>query len=238
MHIVSLRPAIAMIELIFALLIMGIVMMSAPMLISTASKSSAVSTQQEAINEAAAQLNMILGFHWDEQDTDERYPDPLLIVDSTTTDLNVSGTSARRSGTPSESFRAYVREDGVQNLRASSTLTKEEAAGTEEDDMDDFHDTTVHLALQGVGTAGYVETTTVNIKRDVIYMNDDTTQGGYNHSAITYNPTAPSAVSSNIKAAVVTLTSSSDADELQKNIVLAAFACNIGGYKLDDLDMP
>ena len=124
MHIVSLRPAIAMIELIFALLIMGIVMMSAPMLISTASKSSAVSTQQEAINEAAAQLNMILGFHWDEQDTDERYPDPLLIVDSTTSGLGVSGTTARRIGTPSESFRAFVREDGAENLNASSTLTK------------------------------------------------------------------------------------------------------------------
>jgi hypothetical protein len=69
MNKTTLRPAIAMVELIFAIVIMGIVLMSAPMLISTASKSGYVAIQQEAINEAASQVNMIMGYHWDENNT-------------------------------------------------------------------------------------------------------------------------------------------------------------------------
>jgi len=64
------RPAIAMIELIFAIVIMGIVMMSAPMLVSTASKSGFVAIQQEGISEVASQLNMILSYAWDENNAD------------------------------------------------------------------------------------------------------------------------------------------------------------------------
>ncbi len=44
------RPAIAMIELIFAIVIIGIVLMSVPQLISTAAKSGYVTIQQEAIS--------------------------------------------------------------------------------------------------------------------------------------------------------------------------------------------
>ena len=74
------RPAIAMIELIFAIVIMGIILMSAPMLISTATKSGYVAIQQEAINEAASQINMIMGYHWDEGSSNEFFIDPILTV--------------------------------------------------------------------------------------------------------------------------------------------------------------
>ena len=235
MYKTKLRPAIAMIELIFSLVIMGIVLMSAPMLISTASKSSYVATQQEAINEGAAQLNMILSYHWDEQDTNESYPDPLLIVSSTTTDLNVSGHTGRRKGTPKESFRSFVREDGVQNLPATSALGKE---GTLINDIDDVHNTTINLILSGTDKAGNVDTN-ISVLREVVYMNDDTTSsGGYNKPSITYDPLTVSISSTNIKAVVVTLTSNSGADELERKIVLAAFTCNIGRYKLEEKVMP
>ena len=72
------RPAIAMIELIFAIVIMGIILMSAPMLISTAAKSGYVAIQQEAINEAASRVNMIMTFHWDANSADETVLDPIL----------------------------------------------------------------------------------------------------------------------------------------------------------------
>ena len=65
------RKAIAMIELIFAIVIMGIILMSAPMLISNASQSGYVAMQQEGINEAATQVNMIMGHYWDENNVDE-----------------------------------------------------------------------------------------------------------------------------------------------------------------------
>lgn len=230
------RPAIAMIELIFAIVIMGIILMSAPMLISTASKGGYVAIQQEAINEAASQLNMILGYHWDENDADERYLDHILIATGGDAELNEYDNTARRLGTPPESYRTFVRADGVRSN--TSTLGKDtnETQDDEFDDMDDFTGTTTSLVLVPEGTlvTDYIETTTIDISRTVSYISDDT---AYNASNMTYNydPLTPSN-NTNIKSITVTLSSSSGLDELEKEITLHAFSCNIGGYKLEEMD--
>ncbi len=233
----TLRPAIAMIELIFAIVIMGIVLMSAPMLISTATKSGYVTIQQEAINEAASQINMIIGYHWDENDTDEMYLDPILVVSATgSSDLNILGTTGRRRGTPKESYRTFIRSDGTDDLSAS-TSPGSETGETAEDDIDDFIGNTI-LTLEDI-KAGNIETDTINISTAISYSTD--TVGGYNQSNITYNPfTSSGGATTNIKSITVTLTSIPSAtvttvpDELDKEIVLRAFSCNIGGYKLEE----
>ena len=135
------RPAIAMLELIFAIVIMGIILMSAPQLISTAAQSGYVAIQQEAINEAASQVNMIMGYQWDENDVDERYIDPILQVANGDTELDEEGNTSRRLGTPEESYRTFVRSDGVDNLAASTIGTSDagETGDHDEDDIDDFN---------------------------------------------------------------------------------------------------
>lgn len=230
MYYRELRPAVAMIELIFALVIMGIVLMSAPQMISTATKSSYVTIQQESISEAASQVNMILGYHWDEQDTNESFIDPILSVNAGDSELNVSGTTGKRKGTPSSSERSFVRNDGQHDIPATpaSDLGTE---GTEpiEDDMDDFEGKTTHLTLEG-SYAGNTETTTIEINSTVFYLND---AANYNSALITYSPTTPQSDSTNIKGIGVNVSSTSDAEELDKLIVLWAFSCNVGGYKLE-----
>lgn len=227
------RPAIAMLELIFAIVIMGIILMSAPQLISTAAKSGYVAIQQEAINEAASQVNMIMGYQWDESDVDERYIDPILIS-SGDTDLNEVGTTGRRIGTPEESYRTFIRADGVDDLNASVLGT--DVGDTEEDDIDDFSGTSTDLVLIPEPTlaANYVETTTINIAREVQYSSDT---ADYNQATIMFDPfTASGGGTTNIKSITVTLTSTSGLDELEKEIILRAFSCNIGGYKLEEKD--
>ena len=235
MNTKTLRPAIAMIELIFAIVIMGIILMSAPMLISTATKSGYVAIQQEAINEAASQINMIMGYHWDENDANEIYLDPILRVSNGYTDLDEDGTTGRRSGTPRESYRSFIRSDGTDDLNASASISFTSDVETEEDDIDDFTGTTAHLVLIPEPTlkANYVETTTIDINRTVSYSNDT---ADYNSSSIVYNPFTASGGTTNIKSITVTLTSSSGLEELEKNIVLRSFSCNIGGYKLEERD--
>ncbi len=231
------RPAIAMLELIFAIVIMGIILMSAPQLISTASQSGFVAIQQEGINEAASQVNMIMGYHWDENDADERYIDPILTVTNTSgnADLSEEGNTSRRLGTPQESYRSFVRSDGV-NLSASTALGSE-TGETEEDDMDDFDDTNTSLVFVPETTyeanqADYIETTTIKIARDIVYSSDN---ANYNQSTITFDPSFTDAgATTNIKSITVTLTSDSGVDELAKKITLHAFSCNIGGYKLEE----
>jgi len=241
MHTYS-RPGIAMIELIFAIVIMGIALMSAPMLISTATKSGYVAIQQESINEAASHLNMIMGYHWDEASADERYLDPILHVTAGDTDLNESTGTGRRMGTPKESWRSFIRTDGIRNLNASNASTFGFGTGKDggeivKDDIDDFSATDTPLTLIGSSTdIDYVDT--INIATTVSYIDDNTTAGNYQVSGITFTPNYASspAGTTNIKHIQVSLTSTSSVEELDKNIVLHAFSCNIGGYTLETKD--
>lgn len=241
MNKITLRPAIAMLELIFAIVIMGIIMMSAPMLISTATKSGYVAIQQESINEAASRVNMIMGYHWDENSADETILDPILQTASPVTDLREATYSdgngtGRRIGTPPESYRSFVRPDG---LRLSASTLGVDPGDAGEDDMDDFFtgiDTSLVLITEPTLVANYIETTTININTLISYSADGVT-GGYNQSSITYDPfTAAGGTTTNIKSITATLTSISGQDELKKNIVLRGFSCNIGGYKLEEKD--
>ncbi|MEA1953005.1 MAG: type II secretion system protein [Campylobacterota bacterium] len=226
------RPAVAMVELIFAIVIMGIAMMSAPMLISSASKSTFVALQQEGINEVSTRINIIMGYAWDEQSTDYRYVPPILHVTDGANELDVDGNTGRRVGTPEQSQRTFILSDanGSTDLNATTTLGSE----GDEDDIDDFIGV-ITLSLVEDADVDYIEKTTVNIKTDVSYASD-TVEGGYSAGhTISYAPFGATAGSSNIKTIEVTLTSTSSVDELNdKKITLRAFSCNVGGYKFEE----
>lgn len=225
----TLRPAIAMIELIFAIVIIGITLMSAPMLISTAAKSGYAAIVQEAINATSSQVNMIMGYHWDENSADELFLDPILGVSAGSSDLNESFPSGRRIGTPAESSRCFVRSD---NQRLDATPIG--SGNSAKNDINDFAGYTDLFEIE-FSLADYIEKTTIDINTAISYNNDNVS-GGYNQSSITFNPFSNAATGSttNIKSIIVTLTSSSAADELKKSIIMSAFSCNIGGYELEE----
>lgn len=236
------RPAIAMLELIFAIVIMGIILMSAPMLISTASKSGYVAIQQESINEAASRINMIMGYHWDENSSDETILDPILQTESPVTDLSEStyidgNGTGRRIGTPKESYRSFIKPDGTRG-----TATPAGSLGPDgiENDMDDFIGT-IGLILAGTGTgSNYIEKN-VTIATTVAYIDDAPDGSTYNTATNTLNFDADfdqtKGSTTSIKRISTILTSdAASPDELEKEITLHAFTCNIGGYKLDEKD--
>jgi len=233
------RPAIAMIELIFAIVVMGIVMMSAPMLLSTASKSGYASIQQEGINELATQINIIMGYQWDENNTQADYDSVVLSTNNSDANLNEVMITNRRAGTPIESFRKYISSEG-NATRASATAISWEENPAAKDDIDDFNGTSISLKPEELGgTSDYIEKTTINISRTVGYMSDNENDTGtYTNGGggtLTFNPTFTDAsATTNIKRIQVTLTSLSAADELAKTITLHAFSCNIGSYKLEE----
>jgi hypothetical protein len=217
-----------MIELIFAIVIMGIVLMSAPMLISTAASSVSVALQQEGINEAASRVSMILTYPWDQNDTNDSCIPPVLHVTSGDSELDeVSGTG-RRIGVPlSTNSRTF--KCGSNELNASAIS----ADGS--DDIDDFAgSTTLVVDTSGSGGKDYIEQTTVNIATAVTYISDN---ANYNTSSFTYVPSGGSATT-NIKEINVTLTSTSSVDEFSKTIALRRFSCNIGGFEYASKEMP
>jgi len=233
----SFRPAMAMIELIFALVVMGIVLMSAPALISTATKSSYIAIQQESINEAATQANIILTYPWDEANAEELGPEGILTsILNTNGDakLAISIDQPRRAGTPLESNRAAANP--LKSATRNQNLGRD---GINEpiDDMDDFHNLTTTLykeenvASPGGRQSDYIDQN-IQMNISVQYINDNTE---YNANTINFNPFTPSSQTSNIKHIRVQLTAAGDAaNELSKSITLHAFSCNIGNYVLNE----
>ena len=228
----NLRAASAMIELIFALVVMGIVMMSAPQLISTALQSTSVGLQQESINEAASRLNMILTYPWDQNDTNDSCIPPVLHVSNGDSELNEVGTTARRIGVDRNSS-SHTFICGDQEFSASAL----QVDGS--DDLDDFIGT-IGLTTDASGSGGtdYIEKDTVLMTTTVTYINDDAnyTPTSSNRT-FNYVPTA-GVPTTNIKEITVTLTSTSTTSELNKTIVLKAFSCNIGGFEYESRIIP
>ena len=232
-----LRPAVAMIELIFAIVIMGIVMMSAPTLISTAQQSTTVALQQEGINEAASRLNMILTYAWDEQDTRDTCVPPVLGVTNGDSALNENGTTARRIGSPMQSaYRTFLCDGARYNASTTLGFDTDDSNASQPDDIDDFNGATAHLIVEsgGSGGADYLEKGTVNIATTVSYASD---AANYSQSSFSFTPNA-GMTTTNIKQIDVTLTSISAASELQKTIKLHAFSCNIGGAEFEKKVIP
>jgi hypothetical protein len=237
------RPAIAMIELIFAIVVMGIVMLSAPTLISVSAKSTTVALQQEGINEAAARINMILTYEWDDNNI-KHCQGSASILGTTNGDDELNTRNAadanRRRGVIANTSPANTHTFNCTGTEYNATAIKREAGIF--DDIDDFNGTSTLKVITGLGAGNsaigedYIEKETVKIATAVQYGKDDAT---YSNEIIQdFVPFAAAAGTTNIKTISTTLTSTNTAQELQKNITLQAFSCNLGSYQFHRRVMP
>lgn len=246
MRKIQMRAGIAMIELIFAIVIMGIVLMSAPMLITVATKSAYVALQQESIAAASSEIGMILTHHWDEKDTDENLSAPILQT-AGDPDLNEllyadgNGTGIR-AGTPVSSKRSFLTSLGGR-LDTTALGSFGSDAG-DRDDIDDFSGNASTLKIYNsedtqASIGDYIDTD-ISIQTTVSYIDDTLTSGTYagTSSTITlnnpFNRGAGAGATSNIKLVNIRLTTGNTASELTKTIILNAFSCNIGTYELEE----
>ncbi|WP_295421202.1 hypothetical protein [Sulfurovum sp.] len=219
-----LRPAIAMIELIFAIVVIGITLLSAPLVLNQSIQSSNVALQQESIAAAASQISLILTQSWDENDTNKtgiltvNGGDSELAVG--TRDLNLSYLS--RSMNPAQFI----------NAAPANRLSREISDNNISDDVDDYNGLSSKITVYNTeeskleNNIGEYVDKSISIANTVSYAKDST---NYANSPIVFNnPFQTSSISTNIKLISVTLTSTSGASEYNKSIVLSAFVCNIG----------
>ena len=235
------RKAIAMIELIFAITVMGIVMMSAPMLINRATQSSYVALQQESIATATAQMQTIMGAFWDANDTNGTFGAPVLTTASSTL-APCSGGVQYPSGVTVNDGRYCKKEPSLSTLSASTILGTEGTEGNYYDDIDDYNGASYKVTVyQSEAYATYMGDyidTNITVSSTVSYGDDTpyTTTGSsvYQQTTTFSNPFAHTATTttSNIKFISVILTSTNSVNEIAtKNIRLSAFMCNIGAPK-------
>lgn len=211
------KRGIAMIELIFALVIMGIVLMSAPMLIQQSIKSGNVALQQEAIAAAASHTSMLLSLHWDESNT--KYQAGISPILRTGTGIVLDGLTDVTGRNNLDSNNSEVNATAIGLLGKDTT-------DDILDDVDDYNDkpVSVNVFTHADGTeessradvGDYID---VNLSIDTtVYYADNNISNNFSLQT----------QSSNIKFINVNLTSKSGIDELDKNITMKAFSCNIG----------
>ena len=239
------RTAIAMIELIFAIVVMGIVMLSAPMLIDRSTQSTYVALQQESIAAAAAQINMIMTSDWDHGDTNNTEGAPVLQTGSTSTAITNCAAQHPIGVTSTSGRYCNGLASTAAFFNASAALGADAAEGVVYNDIDDYDNQSYEVSVyQGETYAthqGDYLDRNITIASRIFYGDDtpqlsDGTAGTYAKTTTFANPfrNIITANSTNIKLITVTLTSSNPADEISdKQIMLSAFMCNIGAPKPD-----
>lgn len=215
------RKAIAMIELIVAIVIMGIALLAIPVINNEAVKSGENAMLQESIAAGASQMQLILSKHWDEGDADPTLGAPILTT-----------TSPRFTtyGGLNPASRTTLNTNNLA-VAASNPLGAE---GGDRDDIDDFDGTIIALLnVQNTTTIqGDYADTDIQMVTTVNYGSDAITDGVAMVYNGPFNAIAPT-TTSNIKL-VSTLvrhnpTNVTNIDSIdQKSIVLSAFSCNIG----------
>lgn len=226
-----------MIELIFAIVIMGIVLLSAPMLIQQSIASSNVALQQESIAAIASHTGILLSKHWDENNTVHTVGiSPILTLSNPVvgSDFNFSGIDFENNVSGRTSSVATL------SYNASTVLYNED--NTSFDDLDDYNGIPMTLSVflaenASAGTLGDYVDTSITIATTVSYANDRATTN-LNQSTmfagnkIFNNQDLGANIQSHIKFVQTTLTSTANVDELEKTITLNAFSCNLGTYAL------
>jgi len=233
-HNITHRKGIAMIELIFAIVVIGITLLSAPLLISQSSKSNITAFQQESIAIAAAHANTLLSYPWDEGNTEGKTSQRnILTVTAGDTDLNANG-SLRGSTTVKTKVHQRLRKFADINTNASA-IGKD---NNDADDMDDFANNALGLKDYSTSTMsinqsyqGEYINVEIKIDTDIAYINNGNI--AYTTNKFSFNqPFASSKdnnLSTNIKRITVTLTGNSKSAELNAtSITLRSFMCNIG----------
>jgi hypothetical protein len=240
-----LRRGIAMIELIFAIVIMGLVLMTAPMMISTATRSSMQAISQESIAIAAAHANALMTYAWDEQNTQGGQLG-VLETNSTNTVLE---DRAELNNTSGASRARQIGAFAVLDSQFGKGVDPE-GNGTEmfEDDLDDFHNTDTNLTVANKKKVGratnesyegeYIDQN-ITIHTEVVYLADSASSPDFSTCTMATgagcaysNPAVVTSGTTNVKQFTVKLTTdlnNTSVDEIEnKEIILKGFMCNIG----------
>jgi len=214
----------SMIELVFAIVIMGIAVMSLPLILTQVQNSNSFALRQEVILSLKTKLSYILTYQWDQKTYDATADmERVLNVPSsadTATDFNTS--TIRRKG--------HVLADGRRRLWDDLNVSTTKAnftADTANDDIDDFDGKSETKTVTALDDFIF----NVELNSTVSYIKDTLFDGTYATSdAITFifNPDNNTTNSTNIKMIKVTAT----ANGIENPISMYAFSSNIGQSKV------
>ena len=209
------RQAASMLELVVAIVIMGIAMMTLPLMLTRIQNNNNFAIQQEAILIARTQIGDILTYRWDEKSMDSNFN--FGVLDTNSTYFKRNNSSRRRVG----HIKGNKRRKYFSTERNASIILGKE--GTNYNDIDDFNNVN-NINLSGTNSdasLGY-KLNDSNMSILVEYIDDN------NASPFSFYPsTLPVGITTtNIKMITVSLS------QLDNNLSLRAFSCNLGANRL------
>ena len=219
------RTAFTMIELIFALVIMGIVFITLPLVLLNDSENVEQNLMQEAIFASSAKLGQILTYSWDENS-----PDPIATLSSSDVLgapnghnlLDRVGTSDFRLGHVQQALHRRMTPNSNER-NASTTLGND---GGDLDDLDDADGTSNVSLISSTSENTYKKN--YQIDTNVTYLNDTAT---YSNSSINYTFDVTNTIiggQSNIKMIEISTEQNNTAGVFVPILVLRTFSANIG----------
>lgn len=227
------RAAFTMIELIFALVIIGIVFITLPLILLSDSKNVEKNLMQEAIFASVTKMSQILSYRWD----DNSSLNPFVITSSNV--LTVTNGDSKLDRNISDFRVGHIQQPLHRRMTPASTLRNASSvlgAETlnERDDIDDFIGTGVENLIDTRSSEGYKREYRTNTT--VAYVNDSNFQNNTDYTSTTINFTFDSntnalakAQTSNIKLIQISTDQYNiNTAQWEPILVLRAYSCNIG----------
>jgi len=222
------KKAMAMIELVFAIVIIGVAVMSLPLILTQVQNSNSFALRQEVILSIKTKLSYILAYQWD-QNTYDVTADIERVLNTT----NSPSASADDAFDVNNTIRrkGHVLADNRRRLWDTLTIVPTTKAnfGTigSPSDIDDFDGKDENKTITALDDFIY----NVTLRTTVDYIIDTLPAGNsYVNNAITFtfNPENNTTNSTNIKMIKVMAT----ATGLDNPIAMYAFSSNIGQSKV------
>lgn len=219
------RGAFSLLELVIALVIMAIALLSVPSMLSQMGKAYEVVLHKEAVFFGARSNANLLGYRWDERN--------ILHFDPTKADLNetnitrvyilkTDGDSDLERQSANHRIGSVTRQYHPNGYYATFPLQKEEPNSEPGDDLDDFTNTTESISK--VKEEVFFDYT---IDTNISYI-DDNANYDNRQLSITIDG-SPIGHSSNIKFITTTIRYNND-----PIVVYHSFACNIGSPTIEE----
>lgn len=207
----------SMIELVISIVVMGIVVMSLPLILTQVQNNNAFALQQEAILAAKTKIGNILTHEWDDASYSVAAGSS-FVLDTANGDseLNPMAGTPRRVGHIDTDYRRKF-------FPVPTNATNIATHGTSDVDM--FHNKNIALSVapngEGAGALSYI----FNLRLDptIVYISDTAT---YSNDPLTFTFGVNAAAgTTNIKRIAVQVR---DTDANTLITTLRAFTCNIG----------
>ena len=219
------RKAASMIELVIAIVVMGIAVMTLPLLLLKTQSNNIYALQQEVILAARTKMGDTLTYRWDQNSliNDKIF----VLVTNGDSDLNVSSDGIRRIG----HVRGDKRRKFSPDLNISTSVANlgpDPLGSNNLDDIDDFNGKTVPLVITSQTTSLDYHFTDFNLTTTVVYVSDNANYNAQNLS-FTFETNA-STTTSSIK--MLTLKVSDPTNPSFSPFTVRSYSCNIGESEL------